>query len=91
LRVAWPKNRYLRAQFLRIKARRGAKRAILTVAASMLTAAYYMLRLVRRIQSHGYAVSVTPQPGPPWPDRRDRTSLRAPPGGCASRWDGCSR
>jgi transposase len=35
---------YLRAQFLRIKARRGAKKAILAVAASMLTAAYFMLR-----------------------------------------------
>ncbi len=38
------KDTYLRAQFLRIKARRGAKKAILAVAASMLTAAYYMLR-----------------------------------------------
>ena len=38
------KNSYLHAQFLRIKARRGAKKAILAVAASMLTAAYYMLR-----------------------------------------------
>jgi transposase len=35
---------YLRAQFLRLKARRGAQKAILAVAASMLTAAYYMLR-----------------------------------------------
>lgn len=35
---------YLRAQFLRIKSRRGAKKAILAVAASMLTAAYHMLR-----------------------------------------------
>lgn len=35
---------YLRAQFLRIKSRRGAKKAILAVAASMLTATYYMLR-----------------------------------------------
>ena len=35
---------YLRAQFLRIKARRGAKKAILAVAASMLTATYYMFR-----------------------------------------------
>jgi transposase len=35
---------YLHAQFLRIKARRGAKKAILAVAASMLTAAYHMLR-----------------------------------------------
>lgn len=38
------KTTYLRAQFLRIKARRGAKKAILAVAASMLTAAYHMLR-----------------------------------------------
>jgi transposase len=35
---------YLHAQFLRIKARRGAKKAILAVAASMLTAAFHMLR-----------------------------------------------
>lgn len=35
---------YLQAQFLRLKARRGAKKAILAVAASMLTAAYFMLR-----------------------------------------------
>jgi transposase len=38
------KDTYLRAQFLRLKARRGPKKAILAVAASMLTAAYYMLR-----------------------------------------------
>ena len=38
------KTTYLHAQFLRIKARRGAKKAILAVAASMLTAAYHMLR-----------------------------------------------
>ena len=38
------KDSYLHAQFLRIKARRGAKKAIIAVAASMLTAAYYMLR-----------------------------------------------
>jgi hypothetical protein len=38
------KETYLRGQFLRIKARRGPKKAILAVAASMLTAAYYMLR-----------------------------------------------
>jgi transposase len=36
-------NTYLQAQFLRLKSRRGAKKAILAVAASMLTAAYYML------------------------------------------------
>jgi transposase len=38
------KNSYLQAQFLRLKARRGAKKAILAVAASMLTAAYHMLK-----------------------------------------------
>ncbi len=38
------KNSYLHAQFLRLKSRRGAKKAILAVAASMLTAAYFMLR-----------------------------------------------
>jgi transposase len=38
------KDSYLRAQFLRIKSRRGAKKAIMAVAASMLTASYYMLR-----------------------------------------------
>jgi transposase len=38
------KTSYLRSQFLRLKVRRGAKKAILAVAASMLTAAYFMLR-----------------------------------------------
>jgi transposase len=38
------KTGYLRAQFLRIKSRRGAKKAILAVAASMLTAIWHMLR-----------------------------------------------
>jgi transposase len=46
--AAWAAARkndsYLQAQFLRIKSRRGAKKAILAVAASMLTACYYMLR-----------------------------------------------
>ncbi|WP_421381024.1 IS110 family transposase (plasmid) [Paraburkholderia sp. DD10] len=35
---------YLHARFLRIKARRGAKKAILAVAASILTSAWHMLR-----------------------------------------------
>ena len=38
------KGSYLQAQFLRIKSRRGAKKAILAVAASMLTAVFFMLR-----------------------------------------------
>ena len=47
VQAAWSaartKDSYLRAQFLRIKSRRGPKKAILAVAASMLTAAYHML------------------------------------------------
>jgi hypothetical protein len=38
------KNSYLFTQFTRIKARRGSKKAIIAVAASMLTAAWHMLR-----------------------------------------------
>ena len=38
------KDSYFKAQFLRLKSRRGAKKAILAVAASMLTACYHMLR-----------------------------------------------
>lgn len=38
------KASYLRAQFLRLKTRRGPKKAIMAVAASMLTATYYMLK-----------------------------------------------
>jgi transposase len=48
VQAAWAatcvKETYLRAQFLRIKSRRGPKKAILAVAASMLTAVYFMLR-----------------------------------------------
>jgi transposase len=48
VQAAWAATRtrssYLRAQFLRIKSRRGAKKAIVAVAASMLQAAYFILR-----------------------------------------------
>jgi transposase len=48
VQAAWSaartKTGYLRAQFLRLKSRRGPKKAIVAVAASMLTAAYHMLR-----------------------------------------------
>jgi transposase len=48
VQAAWAaartKDTYLHAQFLRLKSRRGPKKAILAVAASILTAAYYMLR-----------------------------------------------
>jgi transposase len=38
------KNSYLQAQYLRLRSRRGAKKAICAVAASILTAAYHMLK-----------------------------------------------
>lgn len=48
VQAAWSATRakgtYLRAQFLRLKSRRGPGKAIVAVAASMLTATYFMLR-----------------------------------------------
>lgn len=48
VQAAWAavkkKDSYLRAQFLRLKSRRGAKKAIVAVAASILTAVYHMLK-----------------------------------------------
>ena len=61
--AARKKDCYLRAQFLRLKARRGAKKAILAVAASMLTAVYHMLRNGVVYQDLGLAYF----------DRRDKT------------------
>jgi len=48
VQAAWAavkkKDSYLRVQFLRLKGRRGPKKAIVAVASSMLTAIYHMLR-----------------------------------------------
>jgi len=48
IQAAWAaikaKDSYLRAQFLRLRARRGAKKAIVAVAASILTIVYYIIR-----------------------------------------------
>ena len=48
IQAAWAATRkhgsYLQGQFRRLKGRRGPKKAIVAVAASMLTAAYFMLR-----------------------------------------------
>ena len=48
IEAAWAaantRGSYLRAQFLRLRTRRGPKKAIVAVAASMLTAVYFMLR-----------------------------------------------
>jgi transposase len=48
IQCAWAAKRkkgsYLQAQFLRLKSRRGPQKAICAVAASILTAAYHMLK-----------------------------------------------
>jgi len=48
IQAAWSavrmENTYLRAQFLRIRSRRGSRKAVVAVAASILTAAYHILR-----------------------------------------------
>jgi transposase len=48
VQAAWSavktRNSYLRAQFLRLRARRGPHKAAVAVAASILTAAYHMIR-----------------------------------------------
>jgi transposase len=48
------KDSYFRAQYHRIKMRRGAKKAIVAVAASMLTAIYHMLKDGTMYQDLGY-------------------------------------
>lgn len=54
VQAAWAavrtKGSYLQAQFLRLKSRRGPKKAIIAVAASMLTPVYYML--IRAVPYH---------------------------------------
>ena len=48
IQCAWAasrkKNSYLQAQYLRLRSRRGSKKAVCAVAASILTAAYHMLQ-----------------------------------------------
>ncbi len=48
VQCAWAATRtkgcYLQAQFLRLRSRRGAKKAICAVAASLLTSIYHMLK-----------------------------------------------
>jgi transposase len=57
IQTAWTtirrKDSYYRAQFLRLKARRGPQKAIVAVAASMLTAIYYILRDGREYRDLG--------------------------------------
>jgi transposase len=69
VQAAWAASRkrdsYLKAQFLRLKSRRGPKKAILAVAASMMVAIYHMLRDGVEYQDLG---------GDHF-DRRDRTKI----------------
>jgi hypothetical protein len=48
------KDSYLKAQFYRIKSRRGPKKAILAVVASILTAIYHMLKDGTMYKDLGY-------------------------------------
>jgi transposase len=63
--AAGSRDTYLRAQFQRLKTRRGPKKAVVAVAASILTAAYYILRDHVPYQDLGADYF----------DRRDRTSV----------------
>jgi transposase len=63
--AARAKNTYARAQFHRLKGRRGSKKAVVAVAASMLTAVYYMLRDAVPYRDLGVTYF----------DRRDQTKL----------------
>lgn len=69
IQAAWAavrtKHTYLRAQFHRLKSRRGPKKAIVAVAASMLTAIYHMLQ--RGVVYHDL--------GGHYFDRRDKTQV----------------
>ena len=69
VQAAWAavkvKGGYLQAQFHRLRARRGAKKAIMAVAASMLTAAWHMLR--NRPNGTTWAPRTSTAPTPPKP------------------------
>jgi transposase len=63
--AARSKSTYARAQFHRLKTRRGSKKAVVAVAASMLTAIYFVLR--DRVPYRDLGVSYF--------DRRDQTKI----------------
>jgi len=70
IQCAWAATRkngsYLQAQFRRLRARRGAKKAICAVAASILTAAYHMLKDGTLYHDLGPTTSITaPRPCKP--------------------------
>lgn len=63
--AAGTRDTYLQAQFQRLKTRRGPKKAVVALAASILTAAYYILRDHAPYQDLG----------PDYFDRRDRSAV----------------
>jgi hypothetical protein len=77
VQAAWAasrsRNSYLRAQFVRLKSRRGPKKAILALAASMLTASYHMLQEGLEYQDLGA-------------DHFDRRERASSPNGSSDGW-----
>ena len=69
MQAAWgaarKKNSYFQAQFLRLKARHGAKKAAIAVAASILTTVYHMLRDGTCYQDLGPEYFTRRNPAPP--------------------------
>jgi hypothetical protein len=63
--AARAKNTYLQAQFLRLKARRGPKKAAIAVAASILTAVYHMLPVPSFATSDRTTLLVMTRPAQP--------------------------
>jgi len=58
--AARTKATYLNAQFVRLRTRRGPKKAVCAVAASILTAAYHMLKDGTFYQDVGATTSIGP-------------------------------
>ena len=97
VQAAWCATRangtYLQAQFRRLKPRRGAKKAIMAVAASILTAVYFMLKNGVDYADLGadHFVKERPRKGrqpPTAPSRRPRLRgrRRPRPDGCIAAW-----
>ena len=84
VQAAWAPTRkngsYLQAQFRRLKGRCGPKKAIVAVAASMLTAAYFMLRDEKDDHDLG---------GRYLADRDKSSASPAPPPAAAGSWRRC--
>jgi hypothetical protein len=80
------KDSYLQAQFYRIKARRGPKKAIMAVIASILTAIYHMLKDGTMYKDLGRAASCSLKGRPVSAEQRPAASSESdstmPSGSC---------